>query len=100
MIKKILRKKKNNCNDKQIVDSLIPRLSFEQKLELLIWGDKALGIKGIKGRIERMERKILYVLILSTITSLALLEHLTNPHLSSGVISKMFIKIISLLLGG
>ena len=96
----LLPSKNKNSDDKQIVDNFHPRLSFEQRIELLIWGDKKLGVKGIKGRIDKLERLILLVLVLSFITSLALLEHLTNSHVSTGMISKMFIQITNLLLGG
>ena len=102
MLKKLISPltKKNNCPDEVILDNLQPQLTFEQQIKVLLWGDKKLGVTGLKGRFDKTDRLIRWVLVLSVVNALTMLEHLTNSEPSSGMFSKLLIKITSLIIGG
>ena len=96
-----LLKKNKNANDLSILDSHTPRLSFEQRIEVLLWGDDKLGVVGIGSRIVRLEKYVKWGIALSIITALALLEHLTGTNSdSAGIFGKMLINFTNLILGG
>jgi len=100
MIAKV--KANNEGGDHQRVNDAHPSLSFEERIEVLLWGDKKLGIVGIKGRVDKLQR-ILYVLLgISVLTAIALLDHLTSLHSSAdaGIIGKLLQGMVVGLLGG
>lgn len=99
----IVKMKANNGGeDKERVDNAHPSLSFEERIEVLLWGDKKLGVKGIKGRMDKLERMMYVLLAISILTVIALLDHLTGLHndASAGIVSKLLQNLVTGLLGG
>ena len=95
-------KKNNGGEDKERVDSAHPSLSFEERLEVLLWGDKKLGVVGIKGRMDKLDRMAKALLILSILTAVGLLDHLTNSgsNSSAGIVGRLLQGLLANLLGG
>jgi len=95
-------KKNNGKDDKQRVDNTHPSLSFEERIEVLLWGDKKLGVKGIKGRMDKLEYLLYILLGISVLTAIALLDHLTSLHngVNAGIVSKLLQGLVVGLLGG
>lgn len=84
----MLRKNKYK-GDKAIIESQHPKPTFEQRLELMIWGDSKLGIVGIKGRMEKMEKFLKVLLGLSIVTALTLIDHLAVDGTQSSILSML-----------
>lgn len=95
-------KKNNGGEDKERVDNAHPSLSFEERLEILLWGDKKLGVIGIKGRMDKLDKMVKVLLILSILTAVGLLDHLTasSSNSSAGIVSRLLQGLLANLLGG
>lgn len=104
VVKSLIVKMKvnNGKEDKERVDNAHPSLSFEGRIEVLLWGDKKLGVKGIKGRMDKLEHLIYILLGVSVLTATALLDHLTSMHngTNAGIVSKLLQGLVTGLLGG
>ena len=79
-------------------DKLTPSLTTEERLEILIDGNKELGVVGIRGRLERVEKWLLIITVVNlihiTITSL----HLAGE--GNAIASALFKSLFALLAGG
>ena len=96
-----IKRMNNEMGDKAKLDSQHPQPSFEQRVEILLWGDDKLGIVGLKGRMEKLNRLVIWLLVLSVITSLSLLEYLTGlEKTSAGIFGKLLMIIVNTATGG
>lgn len=95
-------KTNNGGGDHQRVNDAHPSLSFEERIEVLLWGDKKLGVVGIKGRVDKLQRMLYVLLGISVLTAIALLDHLTSLHsgADAGIVSKLLQSMVTGLLGG
>lgn len=100
VIMTIMTKTKNNGNgqgDRDIIDNQHPTMTFEQRIEVLLWGDERLGVKGIKGRVDRLDKLVVWSILISL---LGLIENVSSiGNHSAGLISQIILKCIELLGG-
>lgn len=66
-----------------------------KRIELLLWGDKTLGIRGLKGRVDRIERTMLIMLLMLILITLVTVADLNLAHGSS-----LLALLVKGLLGG
>ena len=59
--------------EEQILES--NGLTDAEKMRLLIWGDPKLGVRGVKGRLDRHEKLLWTMVVFQGIVSLALVGH-------------------------
>ena len=92
----------NGKEDQQRVNEAHPSLAFNERIEVLLWGDKKLGVVGIKGRMDKLQHMFYVLLGISILTAFALLEHITSLHsgADAGIISKLLRSTLLGLLGG
>jgi hypothetical protein len=46
------------------------------QLRILLWGDKKLGVRGLKGRLERLEKLLIVIVGFNSILALAFVGHI------------------------
>jgi hypothetical protein len=59
--------------EEQIVNS--NGFTESQQLRILIWGDKKLGVRGLKGRTERVEKLVIATMAMNIVSLLAFAAH-------------------------
>jgi hypothetical protein len=47
-----------------------------QQLRILVWGDKKLGVRGLKGRLERLEKILILVVGFNGLIAVAFVGHI------------------------
>jgi len=62
-----LLKSKKNSDARELLDNNTEKVDPLKRIEILLWGDKKLGVRGLKGRMERLEKLIVISIILSII---------------------------------
>jgi hypothetical protein len=60
--------------EEQIVNS--NGFTESQQLRILIWGDKKLGVRGLKGRLERLEKMLIIVVGFNSLIAVAFVGHI------------------------
>lgn len=86
-----------NGNAPQVLDE--QGIPFEKKVEILLWGDKELGIEGLRDISKRHGRFILWALILAGINTLLIVNHYGQAP-GESVILSLLQSITALVIGG